>query len=262
MKKQLFALMSAVIFSLGLTACGSETVSSEMVSSSKKETVVDVGLGESSINRDDGWEKEDDGWSSDDFQGPWTKTVIAEEPQKEEHCYKSVTVSAVNFHLIINGIDYVMSEFSIDGCCGNYIPSLSIRFDGTGKATDAEAVLYCSAYVDDPDNEYQIDFLGDFIYALKNSEFSNYFSGYSRKVIEYGDENYPLVEALTIKVDVTSSYFANLNQYILTYLVDGKQNIEGLREQIKTAEANGCAVTEGTNYIVDPIGDIRYEWND
>lgn len=69
-------IVLAFVFCLGLAACGSDEGSS-----SKENPVANVEQTENSTNRNEGQGKEDDGWSSDDFQGPWTKTFESEEQQ-------------------------------------------------------------------------------------------------------------------------------------------------------------------------------------
>lgn len=68
MKKQIIVLLFATILALGLTACGNEEASSNA------STVTSAVQSDNRDENNDNQSKEDDGWSSDDFQGPWTKT--------------------------------------------------------------------------------------------------------------------------------------------------------------------------------------------
>lgn len=75
MWKRILVLVLSAILCLGLVACGSEA------GSSNKESVASYEKSENNAENNDNQSKEDDGWSSDDFQGPWTKTFAAEEQQ-------------------------------------------------------------------------------------------------------------------------------------------------------------------------------------
>lgn len=68
MKKQIIVLLFATILALGLTACGNEEASSNA------STVTSAVQSDNRDENNNNQSKEDDGWSSDDFQGPWTKT--------------------------------------------------------------------------------------------------------------------------------------------------------------------------------------------
>lgn len=263
MKKILTILLCAAM-TLSLVACGSK---SEKEKTSKEEDTKITS--EMNIVSD---EPKNENQSSDDVSkdektpefgnNEGGEAAADREPGSDKHYYSKIVVtSSVNVGAFIYGIDMSLDDFGVGG--GSYMgyePSFTISFDkSTGKAIGGVLKGYVSAY-GGGEGETNYEELYEEAIAC-SPELSSKIYGFSRDVVERGDENYPIVTCISANVDV-SEYWANFEQYLSLYFIERTQDVEGLIDSIMDCENNGLTVERGSNYIVDPINGLKYEWFD
>lgn len=264
--KRICTIILSLVLALSLVTCGTQS-SSEAEKVSKKD---DIGIkNEINIGSD---EAKNENQPSDDVSkdekipeldnNEGGEAATDREPESEKHYYSKIVVtSSVNVGAFIYGIDMALDDFGVGG--GTYMgyePSFTISFDkSTGKATGGVLKGYVPAY---GGGEGETNYEELYEEAISCSpELSGKIYGFSRDVVERGDENYPIVTCVSANVDV-SEYWANFEQYLSLYFIERTQDVEGLIDSIMDYENNGLTVERGSNYIINPISGLKFEWFD
>lgn len=268
MKRQLLMLLCVVMLCLGLTACGAQSDSVKEKRSKEDDTIITSEIKTSSDEAKNENQPSDDAskdegiFAGDDNSDGNTSSVG--EGANDRHYYSKVVITSTNLNIgdFIYGVDSALMDFGFfDGAAyWGYEPSFTITFDtSTGKAVKGVLKGYVSAF---GGGEGETNYEELFEEAIScSSELSGKIYGFTRDVVERGDENYPIVTCISANVDV-SEYWANFEQYISLYFIERTQDVEGLADAIMREESNGLSVSHGSNYIVNPIGGLKYEWFD
>lgn len=266
--KRICTIILSLVLALSLVACGTQS-SSEAEKVSKKDDIgikneINIGSDEAKNENQpsDDASKDEGIFAGDDKSDGNTSSVG--EGANDRHYYSKVVITSTNLNIgdFIYGVDSALMDFGFfDGAAyWGYEPSFTITFDtSTGKAVKGVLKGYVSAF---GGGEGETNYEELFEEAIScSSELSGKIYGFTRDVVERGDENYPIVTCISANVDV-SEYWANFEQYISLYFIERTQDVEGLADAIMREESNGLSVSHGSNYIVNPIGGLKYEWFD
>lgn len=267
MRKRFGALLVAFAMCLSLAACGEQSdTSKEKVSkdNDKKITsIIDAGSDEEKSENLPEKDLDNEGLS-EIGNGDGGEASGDSESESDKHYYSKIVITSTNLSVgdFIYGVDSALMDFGFfDGAAyWGYAPTFTITFDTkTGKATGGVLKGYVPAYAG---GEGETNYEELYEEAIScSSQLDGKIYGFSRDVVERGDENYPIVTCISANVDV-SEYWANFDQYISLYLIERTQDVDGLVDAIMREENNGLSVSHGSNYIVKPIGGLKYEWFD
>lgn len=171
--------------------------------------------------------------------------------------YKTVTCYADAIYYIFEDMHHFGNNNVPAGSIWGEQVRLIMNYDSsTGELLSANVEMFVELSSGDEDDEL--------ISAIKKTGYDKYFLNYNKVVLEkYDDGSSHIVKISSPLGNLTEMIQegpgVSLEQDVDSYLV-WEQNIEELIESVKSFEANGLNVEEGSNYIVNPLNGIRYEW--
>lgn len=251
MKKKIILVLVAAVLSLGLIACGNkDTVNKTNSSREEGQKVIASDDNETTVSGGALADEENQAAASnaekpEEMPNDKSETSVV----SDRTYYSTVKISDSVPDAYIYGLGNYLNGH---GSYSDYNSELILSYDTTtGKVIGGRINLYypCNNIIGDPKREMEEGLL------TAPGDISGHFSNFTTTVIERGDSDAPLIECLSADVDVTSGYWANLNQYINIYLVEGVQNVDGLKDHF----VNRGASEVGDNYVGDKFATM-YEW--